>query len=113
MDARNPLEESRLLLPLTEQNYRTAVKTRGRLVSGIAEEAEGTFSAYILNADDATILGYHRFTDLGEALALVNDATAEWDMEAGGCGSDCGAGSCSSECATLAGCDAAEAHPAH
>ena len=81
----------------TAENYKGGFLMDEELMAGISEPADapGTFTAFVVRHTTGETLGVQQFTNLFEALRVINDIPREWTFEsASKCGGNCAAGGC-------------------
>ena len=82
---------------LTQENYSKGMLVDEELLAGVSEhpETQGLFVAYVMNHLTAEYLHYHEFSNLTQALEVVNQIKRPWQFEkTGGCGGCGGDGGC-------------------
>ena len=83
---------------LTAENYTKGFLVDEDLMAGVSQHPQqpGNYVAFVLRHSTGEYLGYQNFTDLGAALAVVNQIPRTWSFEKlGGCGNgNCGNGQC-------------------
>jgi uncharacterized membrane protein YgcG len=80
---------------LTAENYSKGFLVDDELLGGVTQHPEqpGTYVAFVLRHTTGEYLGYQPFTDLEEALAVINRVKRSWTYEkTGGCGGQGGGG---------------------
>ena len=81
----------------TAENYNSGFLLDEELMAGITEEqnAPGVFTAYVVRHTTGETLGVQQFTNLFEALRVINDIPRPWTFESTKkCGGNCAAGGC-------------------
>ena len=89
-------EAAQVTQTLTTDNYSAGFLIDEELMGGVTAHPKtvNTYIGYVLRHTTGEYLGYELYTDLGEALAAINQVRRPWKYEqAGGCGSgNCGKG---------------------
>jgi hypothetical protein len=81
----------------TAENYKAGFLLDEELMAGISESTEspGLFTAYVVRHTTGETLGTQQFTDVFEALRIINDIPRQWTFESTSkCGGNCAAGGC-------------------
>lgn len=81
----------------TAENYNSGFLLDEELMAGITEEKDtpGVFTAYVVRHTTGETLGVQQFTNLFEALRIINDIPRAWTFESTKkCGGNCAAGGC-------------------
>lgn len=81
----------------TAENYNGGFLLDEELMAGISEETStpGVFTAYVVRHTTGETLGVQQFTNLFEAIRVINDIPRAWTFESTKkCGGNCAAGGC-------------------